>query len=80
MSNQLDFLRYAHQCEQLADDGDVPDRRDALAMMSRAWRQLAAEEERFAELIRDVDKFFSEPVDSVSARLRRASWASFRIH
>lgn len=80
VSNQKDFLRYADQCDQLADDGDVAHRRDALTLMSDAWRQLAAGGQRFAEPIRDVDKFRCEPVDSMGARLRRASWRSSRIH
>ena len=80
MSNQQDFLRYADECNRMAEDGDVAGHRDALEKMAHVWRQLALEEERIADLIRDVDKCFSAPVDSVNALLRRALDTSSSIH
>jgi hypothetical protein len=80
MSNQQDFLRYADQCNRMAEDGDVSGHRDALERMAHVWRQLAAEEERIAGLIRDIDKCFSAPVNSVNARLHRPLNASSTVH
>lgn len=80
MSNQQDFLRYAEQCSRMAEDGDVAGRRDALETMSHVWRQLAAEEERIADLIREIDKCFSEPINSVNALLCRALDTSSSVH
>ena len=80
MSNQEDFLRYAEECNRMAENGDVAGHRDKLERMSHVWRQLAAEEERIADLIRDVDKYFSAPVSSVNALLRRARDGSSTVH
>lgn len=80
MSKQQEFLQFADQCERMADPGDIASRFDALAAMARAWRQLAADEERLDNLIRDVDAFFAEPADSVTGRRRWAPDASTRIH
>lgn len=79
MSNQQEFLSYAEQCDCMAEGGAAAGQCEALKKMSRAWTRLAAEEERIAELIRDVDKYFTEPVDSWKGRLRMAPEAPPRI-
>lgn len=78
MSNQDDFLRYAEECRLLAEDGDVAAHRTALEAMARTWRVLAAEEERIAELVREVDHLFAAPGETLDLALRRASEAHRR--
>lgn len=73
MSDHDDFLRYADECILLAQDGDVARHRDALQTMAQAWRRLAAEEERIADLIREVDNLFAAPDQAANLALRRAS-------
>lgn len=72
MSNQKEFERFAEQYRRLAEDDDVAVDRDALQSMAHAWLQLAAEEERIADLVRAADEIFSPPMNSVDARLHRA--------
>jgi hypothetical protein len=55
VSEQQNFLRFAEHCHRLAEDGDVAGHRDTLEKMAHEWRRLASEEERIAELVRDVD-------------------------
>jgi hypothetical protein len=79
MSSQQDFRRYADQCKRLAADNDVAADRDALHRMADTWLQLAAEEERIADLVRAVDDLFSAPADF----RHRPSWeaaAAARAH
>lgn len=71
MSNPQEFRRYAEQCKQLAEEGDVAAHRDALHSMAHAWLQLAVEEERIADLVREVDNLFSAPRGALNARHRR---------
>ncbi len=73
MSNHEDFLRYADECILLAEDGDVARHRAALEDMAQTWRRLAAEEERIADLIREVDNLFSAPEQAADLGLRRGS-------
>jgi hypothetical protein len=73
LSNHEDFLRYADECLSLAEDGDVARRRATLETMAQTWRRLAAEEERIADLIREVDHLFSAPDETAGVALRRAS-------
>ncbi len=73
MSNHEDFLRYADECISLAEDGDVARHRATLETMAQTWRRLAAEEERIADLIREVDNLFSTPDETAGLALRRAS-------
>lgn len=85
MSNHEDFLRYADECILLAKDGDVARHRATLETMARTWRQLAAEEERIADLIREVDHLFSAPDHAANLALRRgtdarAGKSAFRSH
>ncbi len=72
MSNHEDFLRYADECMSLAEDGDVARHRAALETMARTWRRLAAEEERIADLIREVDNLFAAPNQAADLAVRRA--------
>lgn len=78
MSNQEDFLRYAEECRRLVEDGDVAAHRTALEAMARTWRVLAAEEERIADLVREVDHLFSAPGEAADLALRRAGDAGKR--
>jgi hypothetical protein len=66
MSNQQEFLGFAEQCSQMAEEGEVAERRDALERMAHVWRQLAAEEERIEDLVRAVDQLFLPPVNPAS--------------
>lgn len=75
MSNHEDFLHYAEECRQLAADGDVAAHRATLETMAQTWRQLAAEEERIADLVREVDHLFSAPGEAVDLALRRTGGA-----
>jgi hypothetical protein len=58
VSSEQEFLQYAEQCAEMAVTGIVDGHRDALKEMSRAWRKLAEEEERIADLVRAVDQLF----------------------
>lgn len=71
MSNPEEFLRYAEECQQLAEDGNVGAHRASLETMANAWRRLAVEEERIADLVREVDTLFSTPGEAVSLALGR---------
>jgi hypothetical protein len=68
MPNRQDFLRFAEQCSRMVEDDDVADRRETLENMARAWRQLAAEEERIDDLVQAVDQLFATPVRSSENR------------
>ena len=59
MSTPQEFRRYAEQCRLLAADGDVAVHRDALNNMDQTWWQLAAEEERIVDLVREADRLLS---------------------
>lgn len=58
-----EFLRHAETCKRLAEDGDVAAHRGALESMGYAWLQLAAEEERLAALVREIEKSLFTPGD-----------------
>ncbi len=73
MSNHEDFLRYADECILLAEDGDVARHRATLETMAQTWRRLAAEEERLADLIREIDNLFSAPDQTANLALRRSA-------
>ena len=73
MSNHEQFLRYADECIRLAEDGDVARHRAVLQSMAQTWRRLAAEEERIADLIREVDNLFGTPDQAADLALRRAT-------
>jgi hypothetical protein len=62
MCNRDSFLRYAEQCERMAQvNGVAPQYHAALKTMAQGWRHLAAEEERLDGLIRKIDHFLSAP-------------------
>ena len=67
-----DFQRYADTCELLAADGDIGAHRATLHAMSHAWRKLAGEEERIADLVREVDGLFCAPAEAADLAFRRA--------
>jgi hypothetical protein len=64
-------MRYAEECRQLAEDGDVAAHRASLEIMASTWRQLAVEEERIDDLVREVDHLFGAPGDAIDIALRR---------
>ncbi len=70
MSDHEKFLRYADTCMMLANEGGLAPHRAMLQQMAQSWRRLAAEEERIADLIREVDKLFSAPDVAAGARMR----------
>lgn len=72
MSLHHDFLRYAATCELLSVDGDVVAHRATLHAMAHAWRRLAGEEERIADLVREVDGLFCAPGNAADLAFRRA--------
>lgn len=59
MSTHDEFMVYAETCRRLAEGGDAASQRAMLERMARAWTSLAAEEERIADLVREVDTLFS---------------------
>jgi hypothetical protein len=67
VSKPQEFRRYAEQCKRLVEDGDVAAHRDALHSMAHAWLQLAAEEERISDFVREVDNLFSAPGGALNA-------------
>jgi hypothetical protein len=67
-----EFLAYAETCRRLMDGGDVRAHRADLERMARAWTSLAAEEERIADLVREVDTLFAAP-ETIEGLMRRAS-------
>lgn len=72
MSTHDEFLTYAETCRRLAADGDVTVHRAVLERMASAWTALAAEEERIADLVREVDGLFAAP-EVIDRILRRPS-------
>ncbi|MDQ2078687.1 hypothetical protein RA307_00710 [Xanthobacteraceae bacterium Astr-EGSB] len=72
MSTHDEFLAYAETCRRLMDGGDLRPHRADLERMARAWTSLAAEEERIADLVREVDTLFAAP-ETMDRMLRRAS-------
>jgi hypothetical protein len=75
VSTQEEFLSFAETCRRLAAGGDVAAHRTALERMAQAWLNLAAEEERIALLVREVDDLFATP-DSMDRLMRRAASTS----
>ena len=80
MRNHQHFLRYAaEQCDQIAKDyGRANPRRKALERMARMWRHLADQEERVADILREVDNRHA-PDPSEILRIE-APAVSSRIH
>jgi hypothetical protein len=79
VSEREDFMRYADACTLLAEDGDVARHRATLQTMAQAWRRLAAEEERIADLIREVDNLFACERAGAPKR-RRPAKSALRAH
>ncbi len=65
MASYREYMLYAEQCSRLAEHEAIGNHRDELKAMAHAWRKLAAEEERIADLVRAVDQLF--PVPSMPA-------------
>jgi hypothetical protein len=76
VSIPIEFQKYADACRQLAADGDVAAHRNTLYRMAQDWDRLAAEEERIADLVREVDTLFTAPRTAMDELLRRAGLAS----
>ena len=65
MCNREDFLRYADRCDRIVEDSGVsPQYCDDLKTMARGWRHLAAEEERIARLIGEIDLLLLDPLEA----------------
>jgi hypothetical protein len=75
VTNHEEFRRYAEECRRLIEDGDIGAHRTTLEDMAQTWRKLAVEEERIADLVREVDTLFSTNSDATSLAARRA-WES----
>jgi hypothetical protein len=71
VSNPDEFRRYAEECQQLVEDGDVSAHRASLETMAQAWRKLAVEEEHIADLAREVDTLFSTPSEALELAMAR---------
>jgi hypothetical protein len=79
--NPQEFRQYAEQCRQLAKDGDVAAHRDTLHKMAETWCQLAVEEERIADLVREADSLFSARGAGPNAWHLWPTWGtSSRLH
>jgi hypothetical protein len=61
MASDREYRQYAEQCTRMAQLDELASHRDELKAMARAWRILAAEEERIADLVRAVDQLFAAP-------------------
>jgi hypothetical protein len=55
MSKQQDFMRFAAQCDRIAEDCEFAGPRVLLAGLADVWRQLAAAEEQTAELDQGIE-------------------------
>jgi hypothetical protein len=58
MSELAAFRSLSAQCRQLADNVGSPEHRASLLNMAQAWHDLADEEERITNLVRDADTAF----------------------
>ena len=72
MSDQQEYRRYAELCNQMAEESGFVTHRAALHSMAHAWLKLAAEEDRIADLVREVDNLFSAPGGALNVRDLRA--------
>jgi hypothetical protein len=62
VSKQQEYLWNADQCCEMAALSGLDDRRETLFAMAGKWRELAADEERIADLVRAVDELFPPKV------------------
>jgi hypothetical protein len=53
------FREFADQCVRLAENARGSDDKIVLLRMAHAWRDLATEEERLEQLIREADEAFA---------------------
>jgi hypothetical protein len=81
MAMHVRFREFSEQCVNLAGEARTEDQKDTLLQMARAWRELAAEEERIEKLIQEADEAFGHDREGFGARLRHGSeFASRRSH
>jgi hypothetical protein len=81
MALHVRFLEFSEQCVSLAGEARTESQKDTLLQMARAWRELAAEEERIEKLIQEADEAFGSDPDGFGVRLKRgAEFASRRSH
>jgi hypothetical protein len=81
MGLQVRFREFSERCVNLADEAPTEGQKDSLLEMARAWRDLAAEEERIEKLIQEADEAFGNDRDGFEARLKHgAEFASRRSH
>jgi len=59
MSDAAEFLSHAAQCFQLADKAESAEQRMSLLKMAQVWRDLADEEKRITQLVREADTAFA---------------------
>jgi hypothetical protein len=75
VSARDEYMIFAEICRRLAAGGDATAYRGDLERMAKAWARLAAEEERIADFMREVDNLFDRP-EAIDELLRRADRAS----
>jgi hypothetical protein len=82
MSGPAHFREFADQCVRLARDAKNSEEEAILLRMAHAWRDLAAEEERLEQLIREADEAFADSgEDGFAKRLALgANFSSRRSH
>jgi hypothetical protein len=77
------FRDFADQCARMAQHAQSSDDKVVLLRMAHAWRDLAAEEERFEQLVREADEAFGggDEDGGLAKRLARAAeFATRRTH
>ena len=76
------FREFAEQCVRLAQKTEHSDEKLILMRMAHAWRDLAAEEERLEQLVREADEAFGgEGEAGIAKRLAlAANFATRRSH
>ena len=63
--NREDFPLYAERCDRMVEErGLAPQYCDDLRAMARGWRHLAAEEERIARMLGEIDLLFIDLPDA----------------
>jgi len=74
MPGPAHFREFADHCVRLAQDAKNAGEQEILLRMAHAWRDLAAEEERLEQLIREADEALRDAgEDSFSKRLALAA-------
>jgi hypothetical protein len=77
------FRDFSDHCARMAQHAQSSDDRVVLQRMAQAWRDLAAEEERFEQLVREADEAFGggDEDGGLAKRLARAAeFATRRTH